>query len=161
VQAYYAHALERKLEPVTIHLHSAVLSAAMKSTSATLLLQAGEIVKVVSERLGHSKTSVTTDIDAHVLPTMGRAAAEKMGAVLYGRQIRRHNSAIPTTLGVSGARWRSWGWPPISLGKPGDRPSPAYDHLPRLTASLDAHRTEGPNFVGPFSFSMRVSLAFS
>jgi integrase len=39
-----------------------------RHTSATLLLMAGVPVKVVSERLGHAKSSTTMDIYSHVLP---------------------------------------------------------------------------------------------
>jgi hypothetical protein len=39
----------------------------MRHTVATLLLQAGQPVHVVSERLGHSKVSMTMEVYAHVL----------------------------------------------------------------------------------------------
>ena len=45
---------------------------------ATLLLLAGENVKVVSERLGHANIKSTLDTCAHVLPTMQKAAADRM-----------------------------------------------------------------------------------
>jgi integrase len=41
-------------------------------------------VKVVSERLGHAKASMTMDIYQHVMPTMGRSAAEMLGQLLHG-----------------------------------------------------------------------------
>ena len=50
----------------------------LRHVSATYMLQAGVPVKVVSERLGHSRTSTTTDTYAHVMPGMGRAAAEAL-----------------------------------------------------------------------------------
>jgi integrase len=56
----------------------------LRHTSATLLLLAGEPAKVVSERLGHSKISMTLDIYSHVLPSMGRGAADRLGALLHG-----------------------------------------------------------------------------
>jgi integrase len=56
----------------------------LRHTSATLLLQAGVSVKIVSERLGHSKVSMTLDTYSHVLPSMGRGAADKLGALLHG-----------------------------------------------------------------------------
>ena len=43
---------------------------------------AGVPIKVVSERLGHSTVKLTLDTYSHVLPTMQRAAAEKMGRIL-------------------------------------------------------------------------------
>ncbi len=54
----------------------------LRHASATYMLQAGVPVKVVSERLGHSRTSTTTDTYAHVMPGMGRAAAETLERVL-------------------------------------------------------------------------------
>lgn len=55
-----------------------------RHTCATLLLQAGEPVHVVSERLGHSKVSMTMEVYAHVLPDMQQDAAAKIGALLHG-----------------------------------------------------------------------------
>jgi integrase len=56
----------------------------LRHTCATLLLAAGENPKVVSERLGHSSIVLTLDVYSHVLPTMQKAAAEKLEAVLFG-----------------------------------------------------------------------------
>lgn len=49
-----------------------------------MLLQAGQPVHVVSERLGHSKVSMTIEVYAHVLPDMERDAATTLGALLHG-----------------------------------------------------------------------------
>ena len=57
----------------------------LRHTCATLLLQAGVPVKVVSERLGHTKVSMTLDVYAHVLPEMQRDAAALLGGLLHGR----------------------------------------------------------------------------
>lgn len=54
----------------------------MRHTHATLLLSAGEHIKVVSERLGHASVQITLDTYTHVLPTMQKAAAEKMQKLL-------------------------------------------------------------------------------
>lgn len=51
-------------------------------THASLLLQAGVSIKVVSERLGHRTIALTMDTYAHVLPAMDRDAAERLGALL-------------------------------------------------------------------------------
>ena len=56
----------------------------MRHTSATLLLRARVPVHVVSERLGHSKVSMTMEIYAHVLPDMQEEAATALGAILHG-----------------------------------------------------------------------------
>jgi integrase len=50
-----------------------------------LLLQAGTPVHVVSERLGHSKVSMTLEVYAHVLPDMQNDAAAALGALLHRR----------------------------------------------------------------------------
>lgn len=56
----------------------------LRHTCATLLLQAGQPVHVVSERLGHSKVSMTMEVYAHVLPDMQETAAAKLGTLLHG-----------------------------------------------------------------------------
>jgi integrase len=54
----------------------------LRHASATYMLQAGVPVQMVSQRLGHSRTSTTTDIYAHVLPGMGKLAAETLERVM-------------------------------------------------------------------------------
>ncbi len=56
----------------------------LRHTCATLLLAAGENVKVVSERLGHASAALTLDVYSHVLPDMQQQAAERMEALLFG-----------------------------------------------------------------------------
>ena len=56
----------------------------LRHTHATLLLQAGVPVKVVSERLCHSKASITQDVYQHVITGMQEDAAAKIGAVVDG-----------------------------------------------------------------------------
>ena len=55
----------------------------LRHTAATLALAAGVPVKVVAHRLGHSKTSITLDLYSHVLPSMSKDAARKIGALLH------------------------------------------------------------------------------
>jgi len=50
----------------------------LRHSAATLLLLAGESVKVVSERLGHASDTLTLDTYSHAPPTMQEAAAEKL-----------------------------------------------------------------------------------
>ena len=57
----------------------------LRHTCATLLLQAGQPVHVVAERLGHKKVEITLNIYAHVLPDMQQDAARSLSALLYGR----------------------------------------------------------------------------
>jgi integrase len=54
----------------------------LRHTCATLLLMAGENIKVVSERLGHASVVLTLDVYSHVLPGMQEQAAAKMEAIL-------------------------------------------------------------------------------
>jgi len=65
-----------KVKAITFH--------GMRHTCATLLLQAGEPVHVVSKRLGHVRVEITLNTYAHVLPDMQRQAAATMGALLHG-----------------------------------------------------------------------------
>lgn len=58
-----------------VHLHT------LRHTHATYLLSHGEAIKVVQERLGHSKIDVTLGIYGHVLPGRDARAAESFGAL--------------------------------------------------------------------------------
>src|SRR5579859_5108060 len=59
----------------------------LRHTAATLLLLQGVPVKVVSELLGHASVTITMNLYMHVLPTMQRAAADAMEALLQ-RQLQ-------------------------------------------------------------------------
>lgn len=65
-----------KVRRITVH--------GLRHTCATLLLQAGHPVHVVSRRLGHKKIQITLDIYAHVLPSQQQDAARDLGAMLHG-----------------------------------------------------------------------------
>ena len=41
-------------------------------------------MKLISERIGHSKISTTMDIYGHLLPNMQRDASDKLDATLFG-----------------------------------------------------------------------------
>ena len=43
-----------------------------------------ELDVFVSERLGHSTTAITNDTYAHVTPTMGVDAAERVANLIFG-----------------------------------------------------------------------------
>ena len=55
---------------------------------ATAALLAGVHPKVVQERLGHSRISVTLDTYSHVLPSLQRDAAEQIDEALFGGKNR-------------------------------------------------------------------------
>jgi integrase len=50
----------------------------LRHTAATLLLLAGEHPKVVQERLGHARISLTMDTYSHVLPNIQAGAVDKL-----------------------------------------------------------------------------------
>jgi integrase len=69
-------ALTRKAGLPRIRLHD------LRHSHASMALEAGIDVKVVSERLGHSNTAITSDIYTHVSTAVGRAAALRIGELL-------------------------------------------------------------------------------
>jgi integrase len=60
----------------------------LRHTSATLLLSQGIATKVVSERLGHATTALTTDTYQHVVAGMDEEAAVKAGSALREARAR-------------------------------------------------------------------------
>ncbi|MCM3903258.1 MAG: tyrosine-type recombinase/integrase [Pyrinomonadaceae bacterium] len=56
----------------------------LRHSHATLLLAAGEHIKIVSERLGHSTIRLTADTYSHVLEGMQQGTATKLENMLYG-----------------------------------------------------------------------------
>ncbi|KGP89661.1 integrase [Pontibacillus chungwhensis BH030062] len=55
----------------------------LRHTHASLMLQQGENVKIISERLGHSSVKVTLDIYSHVLPNMQNEASDRFAQKLF------------------------------------------------------------------------------
>ena len=62
----------------------------MRHTNATLLLEAGSPVSVVSAQLGHSRTSITMDIYAHVTNRMLDDAQAQKQQVFGGPAEDKH-----------------------------------------------------------------------
>jgi integrase len=56
----------------------------LRHTATSLLLAKGVHPKIVQERLGHSRISVTLDTYSHVMPTLQRDAADKLDE-LFGK----------------------------------------------------------------------------
>jgi integrase len=50
----------------------------LRHTHATMLLKENVNIKVIQERLGHSRASTTLDIYSHVLPSMQQSVTEKL-----------------------------------------------------------------------------------
>lgn len=61
-----------------LQLVSTIRMYDLRHTHATILLEKGIHIKVVSERLGHSSVRVTLDEYSHVLPSMQKEAADKL-----------------------------------------------------------------------------------
>ena len=57
----------------------------LRHTSASLMLSAGVNPKVMSERLGRATVGFTLDRYSHLLPSLQEEAAERTGALIYGR----------------------------------------------------------------------------
>ena len=53
----------------------------LRHTYATLALSHGVPIRVVSDTMGHSRSSITIDVYAHALPSHERLSADKMDAV--------------------------------------------------------------------------------
>ncbi len=56
----------------------------LRHTFATLALQAGVPLKVVSDILGHKNISITADLYSHVIPAMQEDAASRVAALVFG-----------------------------------------------------------------------------
>jgi len=63
------------LPPITLH--------GLRHTWATLALTAGIDIKIVSERLNHSSTTITREIYTHVTPPMQSDAAERVAQLIH------------------------------------------------------------------------------
>ena len=66
----------RKAEVGHLRLHD------LRHLNASMLLQAGVHPKVVSERLGHRSVAFTLDVYSHVVPTIQKAAAQRLEEML-------------------------------------------------------------------------------
>jgi integrase len=75
---YHFQPLLERAELPSIRLYD------LRHTGATLLLEAGESLKVVSERLGHASIVLTADVYSHVSPTMQTKSAERLESLLAG-----------------------------------------------------------------------------
>jgi integrase len=75
-----ARAIRKQVDVPPIRLHD------LRHTHATVLLQAGEPVKTVSERLGHGSATITLTVYGHVMPgDQKRAASRFADLVAAGR----------------------------------------------------------------------------
>jgi integrase len=56
----------------------------LRHTAASLMLNHGIPVLIVSKRLGHSKPSITLDVYGHLLPSKQEEAAQLMDDLMFG-----------------------------------------------------------------------------
>ena len=74
----------------------------LRHTAASLALQAGVPLKVVSEQLGHSSLAITADTYTTVLPAVAQAAAEAVAGIIPRTPVRTADAAA-LPLGYHGA----------------------------------------------------------
>lgn len=79
--------LKRKLKGTKFEFMHAHL---LRHTNATLLLNEGIDLKIVSEHLGHSQINVTANVYTAVLDDTRKAVADKIGAVLDEKTPDKH-----------------------------------------------------------------------
>lgn len=84
--------LARQAGVPVIRLHD------LRHTSASLALAAGIPMKVVSDRLGHSSTSITADLYTHVVPVVARKAADLLAASVPRRGAAREEAMSSESL---------------------------------------------------------------
>jgi integrase len=85
---HFKPTLKRAELPESIRLYD------LRHSCATLLLAAGEHPKVVSERLGHATITLTLDTYAHVLPSMQKAASDRLEALVLGSLAHHRHTKI-------------------------------------------------------------------
>ncbi len=116
----------------------------LRHTAASLALQAGVPMKVVSEQLGHSSMAITADTYTSVLPAVARAAAEAVAGVIPrqprdGRPLRGPRDPFPirSHAGLEGDPMRSQEKalrPSLQVGEGG--PRGGRTHNPRIKSPL-------------------------
>jgi integrase len=87
--AYRALLIRRNLTGPNFH--------ALRHSHASQMLRAGVDLKMISERLGHSRVSFTIDTYAHLFPGMDEEAARRVGATLDAAFDKKHGLKIPVS----------------------------------------------------------------
>ncbi len=64
--------------PLSMRFYRFVVIILYRHTNASILIGQGVDVQTVSKRLGHARTSTTTDIYSHALRRPDKEAAEKL-----------------------------------------------------------------------------------
>ena len=66
----------------------------LRHTAATLMLNNGIPVIIVSRRLGHAKASITLDVYGHLIPSMQAEAAEMMDELVMPIAVQLNRSDV-------------------------------------------------------------------
>ena len=66
----------------------------LRHAHASLMLQQGVSVKVISERLGHSGVAITLDTYSHVLPGMQEAAIKRFDEVMEATKVEKPKARV-------------------------------------------------------------------
>ena len=87
--SYAVRKLGKRLGSPKLTVHS------LRHFHASVALQAGQNVVVVSKRLGHASVSITTDVYAHVLPGWQKETAEAFAdAMASGRRLEQGDDGV-------------------------------------------------------------------
>ena len=70
--------------PTSVGLHT------LRHTAASVMLENGLPLKIVSEILGHASVAITGDIYGHVAPDVSREAVAKLAAALSEVEVGVH-----------------------------------------------------------------------
>ena len=98
VSSHFQSLIKRSALP-RIRLHD------LRHPSASIGLQAGESLKEVSSRLGHSTIVITADIYAHISPELAKQSAERLAKLVAVRSRETGVRSImtgPTAARLSG-----------------------------------------------------------
>ena len=66
----------------------------LRHSAASLMLNNGVPVIVVSRRLGHARTSITLDVYGHLLPSMQAEAAELIDGLVTPTEVKLDDASI-------------------------------------------------------------------
>lgn len=78
-RVHFRPALEKLEFPTALRLYD------LRHTCASLLLEAGENPKTISERLGHASVVLTLDVYSHLMPNAQRTASDRLEGILYSQ----------------------------------------------------------------------------
>jgi hypothetical protein len=107
----------------------------LRHTHASLALAAGVDIKVVSDRLGHSTTHITSNLYTHVVLAVARSAADAIAAAVAYTRHAANGDVVPMWSGepvLSSER----GPPHGEAAGQSRRPRGARTHNPRIKSPL-------------------------